>query len=70
MVNVVVFGFIDIDMIKVLSDEQCEVIFKDILVNCLGQLEEVVVMVVFLVSDGVVYIFGEIIYVNGGMYMG
>lgn len=40
------------------------------MVNWLGEFDEIVVIVVFLVSDGVVYIIGEIIYVNGGMYMG
>jgi 3-oxoacyl-[acyl-carrier protein] reductase len=69
-INVVAPGFIDIDMIKALSDDQKEAIFKDIPANRLGEPDEIAATVAFLVSDGAAYITGETIHVNGGMYMG
>ena len=69
-VNVVAPGFIDTDMTKALTDEQKEVIFKDIPANRLGAPEEIASTVSFLVSDAAAYITGQTIHVNGGMYMG
>ena len=69
-INVVAPGFIDTDMTKALSDDQKEAIFKDIPANRLGEPDEIAATVAFLVSDGVAYITGETIHVNGGMYMG
>lgn len=37
--------------------------------KCLVKLEEIVNVVSYLVSDVVVYIIGEILLVNGGLYM-
>lgn len=68
-VNVVAPGFIDTDMTKALSDEQREVIFKDIPANRLGDPQEIAHTVSFLASEGSAYITGETIHVNGGMYM-
>lgn len=69
IVNVVVLGFIEMDMICVLSDDQCVGILVQVSVGCFGGVQEIVNVVVFLVFDEVVYIMGEILYVNGGMYM-
>lgn len=69
IVNVVVLGFIEMDMICVLSDDQCVGILVQVFVGCFGGVQEIVNVVVFLVFDEVVYIMGEILYVNGGMYM-
>lgn len=64
IVNCVVFGLIDIDMIEdVFVDE----IFKLIFVCCVGKFEEVVVVVVFLMLFDVVYIMCQVILVNGGL---
>lgn len=69
IVNVVVLGFIEMDMICVLSDDQCVGILVQVFVGCFGGVQEIVNVVVFLVFDEAVYIMGEILYVNGGMYM-
>lgn len=69
IVNVVVLGFIEMDMICVLSDDQCVGILVQVFVGCFGGVQEIVNVVVFLVFDEVVYIMGETLYVNGGMYM-
>lgn len=68
-VNVVSPGFIDTDMTQSLTEEQREVIFKDIPANRLGSPTEIAATVGFLVGDGAAYITGETIHVNGGMYM-
>lgn len=69
MVNCVVLGFIDIDMMKMLLEEQ-QVVFKiQILFGCFGSLEDIVYVVVFFVLLQVGYIIGMMLYVNGGMYM-
>lgn len=52
IVNVVVFGFIEIDMIKDLKN--FEEIIKFIFLGCYGKLEEVVGMIRFLVVDDAV----------------
>ena len=67
-VNVVVPGFIDTDMTKVLTDEQKAEIFKDS-VNRLGQPQEIAVAVAFLATESATYITGETLHVNGGMHM-
>ncbi len=68
-VNTVAPGFIDTDMTRALSDEQCEMMLTNIPLGRLGQPDEVAATVVFLTSPGAAYITGETIHVNGGMYM-
>lgn len=69
IVNVVVSGFIETDMIRALSDDQRAGILAQVFAGRFGGVQEIVNAVVFLVFDEVVYITGEILYVNGGMYM-
>jgi 3-oxoacyl-[acyl-carrier protein] reductase len=68
-VNVVAPGFIDTDMTKSLTDEQKQVILKNIPSNRLGSPQEIAATVGFLVSDDAAYITGETLHVNGGMFM-
>ncbi|GMR08546.1 MAG: 3-oxoacyl-ACP reductase FabG [Gammaproteobacteria bacterium] len=68
-VNTVAPGFIDTDMTRALSDEQCEMMLTNIPLGRLGQPDEIAAAVVFLTSAGAAYITGETIHVNGGMYM-
>lgn len=69
-VNVVVFGFIDIEMILVIWEDIWEKIIKEIFFCCFGKLEEIVWVVVFLfffvVSS---YVIGEVLWVNGVYYI-
>lgn len=69
IVNVVVSGFIVMVMIDKLIDDQKEKINVQILMGCMGILEEIVVVVLYLVSFEVGYVIGMILYVNGGMVM-
>ncbi len=68
-VNTVAPGFIDTDMTKVLTDEQKDVMLKQIPLARLGQPEEIAAVVSFLAGDTGGYITGDTIHVNGGMYM-
>jgi 3-oxoacyl-[acyl-carrier protein] reductase len=68
-VNCVAPGFIDTDMTRELSDEQRELMLRQIPLGRLGAPEEIGALVAFLCSDVAGYITGETIHVNGGMHM-
>src|SRR5687768_17107203 len=68
-VNVVAPGMIDTDMTKGLSEGASEVWAQQIPLGRLGTTEEVAAAVCFLASDEAAYITGQVLAVNGGMYM-
>ena len=68
-VNAVAPGFIETDMTNVLKDEQKTRITQNIPLGRIGRPEEVAVAVRFLCSQEASYITGNVIDVNGGMYM-
>ena len=68
--NVVAPGFVDTDMTKVLTDEQREVIVKQVPLGRYAQPEEIAATVRFLASDDASYITGAVIPVDGGLGMG
>ena len=68
-VNAVSPGFIDTDMTSKLSDELRTKLIGLIPLGRLGTAEEVAASVVFLASDAASYTTGEVLKVNGGMYM-
>ena len=53
-----------------LSDRQRSAILEQIPLNRLGQTSEVAATVAFLASPAAAYITGEVVNINGGMYMG
>ncbi len=67
-VNAIAPGFIDTDMTKKLPEEVKEKLKAQIPLGLLGQPEDVAKAVVFLAADAP-YITGQVINVNGGMYM-
>ena len=69
-VNAVAPGFIKTDMTNGLSDEIHEAVIKQIVLERLGEPEEIASVVDFLASNRANYITGQTISVNGGMYMG
>ena len=62
-------GFITTDMTASLSPELKEKMSSAIPLSRIGDAEEVAAAVAFLASDAASYITGEILKVNGGMYM-
>lgn len=68
-VNAVAPGFIETQMTASLSGEVREHLEKQIPLSRLGTPSDVAQTVAFLVSDQASYITGQVIHVNGGMYM-
>lgn len=69
-VNAVAPGFIDTSMTSSLSENVKENLMKQIPQGRLGIPGDVAHAVAFLVSEGSNYITGQVLHVNGGMYMG
>jgi 3-oxoacyl-[acyl-carrier protein] reductase len=68
-VNVVTPGFITTDMTGALTDAQKEAILRGVPLGFLGAPEDISSLVAFLASPSSRYITGQVIGVNGGMYM-
>jgi len=68
-VNAVAPGFIDTEMTRVLSEKVKEEFIKNIPLGRMGKPEEVAEVVLFLATDAASYITGQVINVNGGLYM-
>lgn len=67
--NAVAPGFIDTAMTAVLSDEAKKAMFDMIPMNRIGKPEDVANAVLFLASESSSYITGEVIKVDGGLYI-
>jgi len=67
--NAVTPGFIDTDMTSALPDGVKEKMMEGIPLGRLGTAEDVARAVCFLASDEAAYVTGEVLKVNGGMYM-
>ena len=68
-VNVVTPGFIETDMTGSLTEAQKEAILRGVPLGTLGTPEDISSLVSFLASPASRYITGQVIGVNGGMYM-
>ncbi|NVM22054.1 MAG: 3-oxoacyl-[acyl-carrier-protein] reductase [Desulfobacterales bacterium] len=68
-VNAVSPGFIDTPMTAVLPEKVKEAMLAQIPLGRFGQTEDVAEVVAFLASDNASYITGQVVHVNGGMYM-
>ncbi len=68
-VNAVAPGFIDTDMTSGLPEAARTRMLETIPLARLGSAEEVANVVAFLASDQASYVTGEVVRVNGGMYM-
>ncbi|WP_022661295.1 3-oxoacyl-[acyl-carrier-protein] reductase [Paucidesulfovibrio longus] len=68
-VNAVAPGFIDTDMTKELPEKAVETMKAMIPLGRLGTPEDIAAAVSFLAGDGAGYVTGQVLAVNGGMYM-
>ena len=68
-VNAVAPGFIETEMTAQLPEKAREAFLTQIPLGRAGQPEDVAQVVKFLVSDEASYITGQVIHLNGGMYM-
>jgi len=68
-VNAVAPGFIDTEMTEELPDKAKEAFLTQIPMGRIGKPDEVADAVYWLASEGATYITGQVIHVNGGLYM-
>ena len=68
-VNCVAPGFIDTDMTRALSEQQRELLLRQVPLGRLGQRDDVANAVLFLASNLADYITGQVLVVDGGMVM-
>ena len=68
-VNAVTPGFIETDMTDALTDAQKEAAMAHIPLKSMGRAEDIAAAVGFLASENARYITGQVLGVNGGMYM-
>ncbi|MEJ5347378.1 MAG: 3-oxoacyl-[acyl-carrier-protein] reductase [Desulfosoma sp.] len=69
-VNAVAPGYIETEMTQALGDEARQALLAQIPAGRTGTPEEVAAAVRFLASDEAGYITGQVLHVNGGMFMG
>lgn len=68
-VNAVAPGYIETDMTKDLSSDATDALREAIPMHRIGQPSEVAAAVLYLASEGAGYVTGQVLQVNGGLYM-
>ena len=68
-VNAVTPGYVETDMTRALTDEQRTAMLSGVPLGRPGSVDDVAAAIVFLASNEASYITGQVIRVNGGMYM-
>ena len=68
-VNAIAPGFIDTDMTRLLPEEVKQAMLEQIPLKRLGRPEDIAQAVLFLASDASAYITGQVLTVDGGMFM-
>ena len=68
-VNAVAPGYIATDMTAVLPDDVKQKILASVPLGRMGKPEDIAAAVKFLASEDAAYITGQVLAVNGGMYM-
>ena len=68
-INCVAPGFIASDMTEMLNDQQKDAILTQIPMGRMGDANEVAAVVGFLCTEPASYVTGQVLQVNGGMYM-
>ena len=68
-VNAVAPGYVETDMTRALTEEQRKAMLSGVPLGRAGSPADIAAAVLFLASDEAAYITGQVIRVNGGMYM-
>jgi 3-oxoacyl-[acyl-carrier protein] reductase len=68
-VNAVAPGYVDTDMTQSLTPEQREALLETVPMGRVATAREIATAVVYLTSDEASYVTGQVLRVNGGMYM-
>ncbi len=68
-VNAIAPGFIVTDMTEALSDEQKAALMKSVALGTLGQPQDIANGTLYLLSSLSAYITGQVLSINGGLYM-
>jgi len=68
-VNAIAPGFIATDMTNKLGEDMHAALVKKIPLGHLGQPEDIAATALFLAGESAAYITGQVLHVNGGMYM-
>jgi 3-oxoacyl-[acyl-carrier protein] reductase len=69
LVNAVAPGLIETDMTAAVPAEARETLLQQVPLKRAGAAQEVAAMVRFLAGDGAAYVTGQVIHVNGGLYI-
>ena len=69
IINAIAPGFIETSLVRSIPEKVMDKIVRKIMLGRLGKPEEVAKLVYFLSSDDANYITGEVININGGLYM-
>ena len=69
LVNAVAPGLIDTDMAAATRAEAREALLSQVPLGRMGSPREVAEVVRFLAGDGATYVTGQVLHVNGGLYM-
>jgi 3-oxoacyl-[acyl-carrier protein] reductase len=69
LVNAVAPGLIETDMAAALPEATREALLQQVPLKRIGEAREVAEVVRFLAGDGAAYVTGQVIHVNGGLYM-
>ncbi len=68
-VNAIAPGYIDTDMTRELPQGATEALHEAIPMKRIGQASDVAAAVLYLASEGASYVTGQVLQVNGGLYM-
>jgi 3-oxoacyl-[acyl-carrier protein] reductase len=68
-VNAIAPGYIETDMTSGISEDARKLLFDSIPMQRIGRPEDVAAAALFLASEGAGYVTGQVLQVNGGLYM-
>ncbi|MGH8459175.1 MAG: 3-oxoacyl-[acyl-carrier-protein] reductase [Nevskiales bacterium] len=68
-VNAIAPGYIETDMTRDISEDARKALFDSIPMQRIGRPEDVAAAALFLASEGAGYVTGQVLQVNGGLYM-